>query len=118
MEESQDKARQVWRDLETRVRRLEAERDQSAMISPAQRGHIYQLVQLWADTRVAHQHLTPGAARAGCWAAIKARYQIAKYEHLPAARYTECIAFIRQSCEQITGTPLVGEQLNMFDTDE
>jgi hypothetical protein len=35
MEESQDKARQVWRDLETRVRRLEAERDQSAMVSPA-----------------------------------------------------------------------------------
>ena len=117
MEESQDKARQVWRDLEARVRRLEAECDQLAMISPAQRGHIYQLVQQWADARVTHQHLTPGAARAGCWAAIKARYQIAKYEHLPATRYAECVTFIRQSYEQIAGEPLVGEQLDMFDTD-
>jgi hypothetical protein len=74
-------------------------------------------VQLWADARVAHQHMTPGAARAGCWAAIKARYQIAKYEHLPAAGYADCVTFIRQSYEQIAGERLPGEQLTMFDAD-
>jgi hypothetical protein len=38
-------------------------------------------------------------------------------QHLPATRYADCVTFIRQSYEQITGEPLVGEQLDMFNTD-
>lgn len=97
----------------TRVRRLEAERDQQATISSAQRGHIYQLVQIWADARVEHQGIAPGAARAGCWAALKTRFKLSRYEDLPAAKYHECIAFVRDAYQAITGESLTGDQLTM-----
>jgi P22_AR N-terminal domain len=114
MEESQEKARQVWRDLEARVRRLEAERDQKkTAISSAQRGHIYQLVQIWADARVKHHGMAPGAARAGCWAALKGKFKLSHYEDLPAAKYHEAVTFIRDAYQAITGESLTGDQLTM-----
>jgi hypothetical protein len=48
LEQSQDKARQAWKDHEDRIQRLEAQLAQTGTITRAQRGHIYQLVQIWA----------------------------------------------------------------------
>lgn len=118
IEESQERARQAWRDHEDRLRVLEAHLTETTPITTTQRGHIYQLVQIWAQARSEHEELAFGAAVSGCWAAIKRRYDIAKYEHLPTEKYTDCVAFIRRSYEQLTGAPLVGEQLNLLDGDE
>lgn len=37
---------------------------------------------------------------------LKTRYQLARYEDLPAARYDECLAFIRTQYHTLTGTDL------------
>lgn len=106
LEISQDKARLAWRDLDARVRALEAHR--SDTISVAQRGYIYNLVHAWATARVAHTDtLTYGAAVASCWAALKARFQVAKYTDLPIKEYSQCVAFIRASYRSVTGEELV-----------
>lgn len=118
LEESQAKARQAWHNHEEWILRLEAQLAQSTTLSPAQRGHIYQLVQLWAQARVDRENLPFGAAIAGCWAAIKTRFQVAKYEHMPSREYARCVTYIRQAYEKLVGEPLNGEQLTLFETDE
>jgi hypothetical protein len=118
LEESQEKARQAWRDHERRIRALEDQRAQNATISPAQRGHIYQLVHIWAQARVEREGIVFGAAVKGCWAVLKTHYQVAKYEDIRANQYDDCIAFIRRSYEKLTGEPLIGEQLGLFDDHE
>ncbi|HEY0737301.1 MAG TPA: phage antirepressor N-terminal domain-containing protein [Herpetosiphonaceae bacterium] len=105
LEESQDKARQVWRDHEQRLRRLEEQLGTTATVSPSQRGHIYQCVQLWAQARVEHENLSAASAFAGCWAALKTRYQVAKYEHIPASQYRDCIAYMSRAYQKLTGQP-------------
>jgi hypothetical protein len=112
IEQSQGKARDAWRTMRIDIQEL-AERVQAlehkitGTITKAQRGYIYQLVQRWADARVERDpRLTAGAARAGCWGLLKARFHIARYEDLPLSRYTECIAFIKQSYTQLTGDTL------------
>lgn len=121
IEQSQDRARQAWRDVHTEVEalrsRVEALEAQlraattapasSPTISREQRGHIFQLVQAWADAATtADPRLSPGAARAACWVAVKQRYRLAKYEHLPAARFADCVAFIRAQYRALTGSDL------------
>lgn len=103
LEQSQEKARQAWRDHEQRLRVLEAQLSQTATISAEQRGQIYQLVQQWAQARIDHEHITAQTAFAGCWAAIKTRYKVAKYEHIPAHEYTDCIEFVARACTKLTG---------------
>jgi hypothetical protein len=117
LEQSLEKARQAWRDHEERIRELEAQLTQTAPISKAQRGHIYQLVQVWAQARAEREELPFGAAIAGCWAALKKRFGVAKYEHLPAAQYEDCVAFIKRSYASLTGEELTGEQLQLPDID-
>jgi hypothetical protein len=117
-EQSQDKARQAWKEHEDRIRRLEAQLAQTGTITKAQRGHIYQLVQIWAQARVDREQLPFGTAIAGCWAVLKKRYNIAKYEHLPASDYQNCVDFIKRSYRTLTGEELTGEQLRFLDFDE
>lgn len=118
LEESLDKARQAWKDHEERIRRLEGiQQEAGPLISTAQRGVIYQLVQTWAQAREAHESLPFNRAIAGCWAAIKRRYDLSKYEHLPAAKYEDCVAFIRRSYTSLTGQELSGEQMILPDLD-
>ncbi len=107
LEDSQTKARQAWRDHEQRIRQLEAQLATTATLSVEQRGTLYQYVQAWALARVEHEHITSQAAFAGCWAAIKTRYKVAKYEHIPANAYDDCVAYVRRVYEQMTGQALV-----------
>jgi hypothetical protein len=107
LETSQEKARQAWRDHEQRIRQLEAQLAATATLSVEQRGLIYQYVQAWALARVEHEQMTSQAAFAGCWAAIKTRYKVAKYEHIPAGAYEDCVQYIRRAYEQVAGQPLV-----------
>jgi hypothetical protein len=106
LDESQEKARQAWRIHEQRIRALETQLAESAVLSRTQRGVIYQLVQAWAQARVDHQGVTSSAAFAGCWAAIKARYKVAKYEDIRSTQFDDCVTYIQSAYQQITGTPL------------
>ena len=111
MEESQEKARQAWRDHELRLRTIETQLVGEVVLSRSQRGVIYQLVQSWAQARVEHEHITSAAAFAGCWSAIKARYKVAKYEDIRASQFDDCVADIQRAYQQLTGIPLeVSEQ--------
>ena len=114
LEASQDKARQAWRDHEERIRQLEAQLAAPATLSVGQRGSVYQLVQAWALARVEREQITTQAAFAGCWAAIKTRYKVAKYEHIPAREYDDCVQYIHRAYEKLTGQALV---LPEFDAD-
>ncbi|GAC1552882.1 MAG: hypothetical protein NVS2B7_28860 [Herpetosiphon sp.] len=106
LEESQERARQAWRDHEQRLRQLEEQLGSASTISVGQRGVLYQQVQRWAQARIDHEQIAASAAFAGCWAAIKTRYNIAKYEHLPARQYADCLDYIGRSYEKLTGMPL------------
>jgi len=111
LEESQDKARQAWRDHEQRLRTIEAQLAEAVVLSRSQRGLIYQLVQSWAQARIERDRMTSAAAFAGCWSAIKARYRVAKYEDIRAAQFDDCVAYIQRAYQQLTGTPLeISEQ--------
>jgi hypothetical protein len=117
LESSQEKARQAWRDHEHRIRALEEQRAQNLTLSPIQRGHMYQLVHIWAQARVAREGIAFSAAIKGCWGVLKGRYQVAKYEDIKASEYDDCIGFVRRSYEKLTGESLAGEQLGLFDSD-
>lgn len=56
LEESQDHARDVWRDLRSAIEAIhdrlnQLEHNQSGTITPTQRGHLYQLVQAWGQQK-------------------------------------------------------------------
>lgn len=130
IEHSQDRARQAWREmhdemaaLRARVEALEGllraaapTAEGNPAISREQRGYIYQLVQAWADAATAADpRLSPGAARSACWVAVKKRYQLAKYDHLPAAQYDDCVAFIRNQYRALTGSDLDAPEQQRLD---
>jgi hypothetical protein len=106
LEESQERARRAWKDHEQRIRLLEEQLGTSGTVSTAQRGQIYQMVQQWALARIEHEKISSTAAFAGCWAAIKTRYQVAKYEHLPASTFDDCVEYIRRAYSRLTGSEL------------
>ena len=95
--------------IAARVRALEgsAPPQQASPISKAQRGAIYQLVLTWAD-QLQHKNegMSAGAARATCWATFKRRFALAAYEHLPASRYSEAVAFIQHAYAELGGGDL------------
>ena len=107
LEHSQERARMAWKDHEQRLRLLEEQIGATGTISTAQRGLLYQMVQQWALARVEHEQTSSPAAFAGCWAAIKTRYQVAKYEHLPANRFDDCADYIRRAYLKLTGAELL-----------
>lgn len=105
IEESQQKARSAWRELDARVHALEEQA--RGQISTAQRGFIYQLVQAWATARIAREpELSRGEIFQACWGAIKTRYRIAKYEHLPVGQYADCVQYITSAYRRLTGEEL------------
>lgn len=113
IEASQNQARQVWLNLRNDLRAITArvqaiEARQTGIISSAQRGYIYQLVQAWAAATVERRpQMTEAAARAACWTTLKAKYKLSRYEDLPAAKYGEAVTFIRDAYKQLTGRDLV-----------
>src|SRR5215213_2953386 len=112
IETSQDQARQVWRDLRAEMRAIAQrvatiEQRVGGVISREQRGYLYQLVQAWGAAKAAReQRLSKAATYAACWTVLKAKYRIARYEDLPTAKYSDCVAFIRQSYQALTGEDL------------
>lgn len=112
VEQSQERAREAWRDLARQVRsivdRLDAlEQQHERVISRTQRGHIYQLVQAWGAAKAEREpRLSRNAAYQSVWAAVKTRFGLARYEDLPAARYRDCVQFIQQAYLALTGEAL------------
>lgn len=121
LEESQQQAHQTWQTLRDEIKavvsRVSAlEGTKSGIISREQKGYIYQLVQTWGAARAAREtQLSKGAVFAACWAAIKARYRVSKYEELPTAKYHDCVAFIRAEYRKVTGTELDIPEQGMLD---
>lgn len=109
IETSQDRARQVFRDLATTVRTLqtrvqELEQQVKHRISPEQRGTIYRLVHQWADARASHAPRHGDGARIRrCWREFNDRFDLATYTDLPAARYDEAIQYLQQNYRALTG---------------
>jgi hypothetical protein len=104
LEESQARARHAWRDLDARVRALEGQRTET--ITEAQRGYLYTIVQAWGKARAERD---PSAARnpyAACWATLKARFRISRYEDLPIREYTNAVVLVRAAYRQLTGEDL------------
>jgi hypothetical protein len=118
LEESQEKARQAWKEHERRIRELEERLAQIGPISNAQRGQIYQLVHIWAQALVDRDQIPFSRAISTCWGVLKKRYDLSKYEHLPAAEYDDCVDFIKRSYAKLTGAQLTGEQLRFIEFDD
>ncbi len=73
-------------------------------LSPEQRNTIYRLVQAYGEARAAQQ----GQARAGgeirtSWREFNARFGIATYTDLPAARFDEAVQFVKTNDRALTG---------------
>ncbi len=112
LEESQARARQAWRDLDARMRALEGQRDE--VITDAQRGYLYTLVQAWGQARADRQPESVRNPYAACWAALKARFRLSRYEDLPKREYPTAVAFVRDAYRQLTGTDLdIPEQTSL-----
>lgn len=121
VEDSQDRARIAWRDLHSTVRDLQSriaalEARVENSLSRQQRGTVYQLVQAWGNAKAEHHpQRTRGQAMAECWSTVKQRYNVAKYEDIPAARYRDCVDFVRAMYRSVTGSELdVPEQSELL----
>lgn len=104
IEASQQRARQAWKDLDARVRALEGQTEQT--ISDAQRGYLYTLVQAWGQARAAGDPESLRNPYAACWATLKARFRLSRYEDLPLREYPTAVAFVRDAYRQLTGSNL------------
>ncbi len=123
LETSQERARDAWKTIRDEVRDMRRrltnlEQQVGGSLTPAQRGYLYQLVQTWARAR-ADRSPTPGRnAYRACWALVNARFQVARYEDIPANRYEECVAFVRQAYHALTGEDLVLPEQNELGWEE
>ena len=116
IEQSQERARDAWRQLAAQLsdippvltdlqQRLQTvEQQMKLRISAEQRGALYHIVQRWGET-VATQRPEPdpGKAIRKCWQQFNARFGIATYTDLPAARYDEALQFVKEQYRTITG---------------
>jgi hypothetical protein len=119
LEESQDRAREVWRDLAAQIRELrgvlplveelrariqEVEQRLNQRLSPEQRNTIYRLVQAQGEARAMQaKSEKPGVEIRKCWAEFNARFGIATYTDLPAARFDEAVQFVKERYQALTG---------------
>jgi hypothetical protein len=123
IEDSQDHAREAWRDLAAQIRELrgvlplveelrtrmqEVEQQLRQRLSPEQRNTIYRLVQAYGETRAARSatERQRGPEIRKCWAEFNARFGIATYTDLPAARFDEAVQFVKAQYRALTGTDL------------
>lgn len=104
IEESQKRARIAWKDLDARVRALEGKRED--VITDAQRGYLYTLVQAWGQARAERDPESTRNPYAACWAALKARFHVSQYEDLPLREYPTAVAFVRDAYRKLTGSDL------------
>jgi hypothetical protein len=104
MRQDHDQSQRELRQLAARVKALE-ERI-GGTITREQRGYIYQMVHHWAAARMQQEQRTYNEAISSCWAALKARYKLAKYEQLPATLYDDCVQYIEGQYQRLTGSPL------------
>lgn len=122
IEQSQDRAREAWRDLAAQIRELhgvlplvdelrtrlqEVEQQLRSRLSPEQRNTVYRLVQTWGEARAAER----GVKQAGgeiqkSWREFNARFAIATYTDLPAARFEEAVQFVKAQYRTVTGQDL------------
>jgi hypothetical protein len=113
LEQSQERARDAYHQVTERLRDLaarvaEMEQRIEAKISPSQRGHLYHLVQAWGAARAERtQKMTKAAVFSTCWAEIKVRFSVARYEDLTPSQYNEAVGYIQQQYLALTGTTLV-----------
>jgi hypothetical protein len=125
VESSLDRARGAFRDLRSllsdiheRVRELETQ--VRSPLSATQRGTVYRMVQSWGTARAEHDpKLAAGLAIRRSWAELNAAFGVATYTQLPAARYDEILAYIKDQYQAITGRDLeAAEQIGLEDADE
>jgi hypothetical protein len=113
IEQSQERARDVWRQMMDRLHELsgrmaELEQRVGGKLSPAQRGHLYHLVQAWGVARAERvATISKGSVFATCWAELKVRFSVSRYEDLTPAQYTEAVAYVKLQYHALTGTELV-----------
>jgi hypothetical protein len=119
IEESQDRAREAWRDLASQIRELrgvlplveelrtrmqEVERQLALRMSPEQRNTIYRLVQAYGEARAARSdQVKPGIEIRKSWAEFNARFDIATYIDLSADRFDEAVQFVKNQYRALTG---------------
>jgi P22_AR N-terminal domain len=124
IEESQDRAREAWRDLAAQIRELRGilplvedlqarvqavERQLRQRMSPEQRNTIYRLVQAYGEARAARAgQAKPGVEIRKCWAEFNARFAIATYTDLLAARFEEAVQFVKAQYRVLTGEDIEG----------
>jgi hypothetical protein len=125
IEQSQDRARLAYRDLLQMVQDLRGrvqtlERQAKTRLTPAQRGTIYQMVQVWGEAQAEQDaRLTAGAAIHRCWRELNARFGISTYTDLPAAQIDAAIQFIKAQYRALTGQDLPAvEQTGLEGSDE
>jgi hypothetical protein len=105
IEESQDKARQAWRNLDARVRRLE-EAAAEGKLSVRQRGTVYHLVQAWAQERATPMLTRSRVALRACWSTLRTHYRVSRYEDIESQYYDDCVAYIQRQYQKLTGSEL------------
>lgn len=124
VESNLDRARGAFRDLRSllseiheRVRELETQ--VRSPLSPTQRGTVYRMVQSWGTARAERDpKLAAGLAIRRSWAELNAAFSVATYTQLPAARYEEILAYIKDQYRAITGRDLEAiEQAGLEDAD-
>jgi hypothetical protein len=122
IEQSQDRAREVWRDIAAQIRELhgvlplveelrtrvqEVERQLALRLSPEQRNTIYRLVQAYGEARAARSgQRQPGVEIRKSWAEFNARFGIATYTDLSAARFNEAVQFVKAQYHALTGSDI------------
>jgi hypothetical protein len=112
IEASHERAREAWREMATQIRaltdRLTAlEQQAEGSLTRGQRGHLYQLVQAWGAAKAEREpRLSKSAAFQTVWAALKARFRVARYEDIPSARYREAVQFVHDAYRTLTGQEL------------
>ena len=119
LEESQEQAREAWRTIAAQIRELrgvlplvaelrtrlqEVEQQLGQRMSPEQRNTIYRLVQAYGEARaVRASQAKPGVEIRRSWAEFNARFAIATYTDLPAARFDEAVQFVQAHYHALTG---------------
>ena len=74
-----------------------------ATISPAQRQHLHELVQLIVESGKQGHGET--------WKRFHNKFRVSKYEHLPASRFEEAVAYLKGKLDAETTVQLISKHL-------
>ena len=131
IEDSQERARQAWRDMsssiadiraalpaieELRRRVQELEQQAKSRISGEQRNTLYRLVQRWGEARAAKAgNRQPGGDIRKAWVEFNARFGVATYTDLPAGSYDAAVQFVKVQYEAISGLSIDAIEQNTLE---